>query len=153
MTVAPKDWRKETDESNNVSSVVVSLAYSNTNISSPPTILYCRQWRYGYERNALAPFAWMKVKRMPTNNRDGSIDMKELMGLLVMHCRRKTIKTLLAGNDTQCFTTQQYLDTYIRVIYKGDKKCLMDLSLAETHLKSLGNQVREVKPGIWTRND
>lgn len=84
-------------------------------------------------------------------NQGRSISIDELFGLLAMDVRRRTVKYLLAGNDTQCFTTQQYLDTYIREIDKG-MPSIMDLELARKHLVSLaGDGVKEVRPDVWTR--
>lgn len=83
-----------------------------------------------------------------TDDRPHDAEMNKLFRQLGMHCRREVVRTLLAGNDTQCFTTQQYLDAYIHVINKG-QRCLMDLELAKHHLQSLDGKVREVKPGVW----
>ena len=42
-----------------------------------------------------------------------------LIGLFALDCRRKVATVLLRGNDTQCFTTRQYLDAYIRIIERA----------------------------------
>ncbi len=73
-----------------------------------------------------------------------------LMAALAIHQRRKVVDILLRGNDTQSFTTQQYLDTYIKEINKG-QACLMDLELARYHLEeTLYDRVYESKVDLWT---
>lgn len=80
----------------------------------------------------------------------------EFMGLMAglgMYQRRKVVKSLLAGNDTQCFTTEQYLDRYVKLCNSGDDRTMTGLgphrlSLAEKHLRSL--PLVEVQPGVWT---
>jgi hypothetical protein len=81
--------------------------------------------------------------------RPRSTTMDELFAMLAMDCRRKVVSSLMAGNDAGCFTTQQYLDAYVRVIDR-ETPSIMDLALAEKHLRSLGDEVREVRPGVWT---
>lgn len=75
--------------------------------------------------------------------------MDSLFFQLAMKMRRETVVSLMAGNDTGCFTTQQYLDRYVRVAQRGEVG-IMDLGLAEEHLRSLKRLVREVWPGVWT---
>ena len=86
------------------------------------------------------------------DDRRRSDNMDYLFGLLAMDCRRQTAKSLLAGNDTQCFSTQQYLDTYIRDINKGDIS-LMNLVLARKHLESIPEIAVEVREDVWAGRD
>lgn len=62
--------------------------------------------------------------------------------------KREVVAKLLQGNNTQCFTTEQYLQKYIEHVQDGDKG-VMDLKLARQHLMS-GTNIREVKPDVWT---
>ena len=78
--------------------------------------------------------------------------IEELIGELGMRQRRKVVKALLAGNDTQCFTTQQYAEAYHRICHNDDPahwdgwiKYLTELT--PMHMKSVG--MKEVSPGIW----
>jgi hypothetical protein len=77
-----------------------------------------------------------------------------LMEQLGNACRRKVVAALLAGNNTCCFTTEQYVQEYVRQNRIGDPYTENWLkwigSLAEKHLRSVGCQ--EVKPGIWTKS-
>ncbi len=76
-----------------------------------------------------------------------------LIAQLGMASRRKVVRSLLAGNDTQCFTTQQYAEAYHRICHQNDMAhrdgwiCYL-IELAPKHLRSVG--MREVKPGLWT---
>jgi hypothetical protein len=70
------------------------------------------------------------------------------MRMLSIDCRRRTAQSLISGNDTCCFTTQQYLDAYVLDINKG-MPCLMDLPLARHHLESIPELVAEVRPDVW----
>ncbi len=65
-------------------------------------------------------------------------------------CRRKTLDSLMVGNDTRCFTTDQYRQRYVDVNWKGDRNTLMFKrpDLARQHLVQLG--CREVEPDVWT---
>lgn len=76
---------------------------------------------------------------------DAEID--HLFHLLSMRYRRKVVRSLMAGNDVGCFTTQQYLNAWNRIVEKG-RASIMDLALAERHLRSL-RRVREVRAGVW----
>lgn len=86
------------------------------------------------------------------------IDVEQLIVDLGRYQRRKTVKALLAGNDTGCFTTDQYIDAYARLNWGKDeeagRRCLrwpMDGGemLAVVHLRDLPKLVREVSPGVW----
>ena len=82
--------------------------------------------------------------------------MEQLMGEYALHCRRRAVKSLLVGNDTQCFTTQQYIERYVKQCHKEDnqyRKGFVELvtDVAEMHLRSVG--MVEVKPGVWARKE
>lgn len=72
-------------------------------------------------------------------------DVTHLMRLLFKKQRRETIRALLAGNDTQCFTSQQYVDTYNRMHCEG--KPIAYLGMVR---KVLAEVCDEVKPDVWT---
>jgi len=72
--------------------------------------------------------------------------------------RLATVRQLLRGNDTCCFTSDQYRDTYLKMfpyraftpeksreLWEGDGV----LTVAEKHLRSIPWVVREVSPGVW----
>ena len=90
-----------------------------------------------------------------------SVTMDELFGMLAMHVRRKVVAALLAGNDTQCFTTEQYKAEYERQqpmpagYGRSDVYWRLDPTgdLARKHLLSLAELVREVRPGVWAAVD
>lgn len=76
-----------------------------------------------------------------------------LMRQLGLHCRRKVVSALLAGNDTCRFTTEQYAQEYVRQNRLDDQyregwlKQIREL--ASMHLLSVG--CRQVKLGVWTK--
>ena len=82
------------------------------------------------------------------------IDIDQLLGQLCTEQHQKCIDSLLAGNDTGCFTIQQYAERYHNLHHKdtdrqyheGWVKFLADVS--PRHLRRLG--CTEVKPGVWT---
>lgn len=74
------------------------------------------------------------------------LDINQLFGLLAMDCRRSVVQILGARQIT--FTTQEYLDTYIKEIHKG-QSLLMDLKLARKHLLSIPENVAELNDGQW----
>lgn len=87
----------------------------------------------------------------------------ELSGLVLKLQRkqaRDTINRLLAGNDTQCFTTEQYVTAYVKAHWKKDegggravlgwfKSGGKGETIAHWHLRTSG-MVHEVKPDVWT---
>ena len=89
----------------------------------------------------------MDVKREP-------LDVDKLMKLLSLKIRKDAIKALLAGNDTQCFTTQQYREAYCRQgCMNGTTPDFFDRVIghdwARNNLKELPSLVKEVKPDVW----
>lgn len=82
------------------------------------------------------------------------VDMDALIAELGMHQRRKVVHALLAGNDAQCFTTDQYAEAYHQICHKGElerKRFWIEwlTELAPKHLRSVG--MVEVNPGIWAK--
>ncbi len=82
-------------------------------------------------------------------------DFNGLMKSLGHYCAEKAAKELLAGNDTQCFTTEQYMEKYFDLNHRGDnhrdgfRRWWRQDGIARMHLtKRLG--MREVKPDIWS---
>ena len=78
--------------------------------------------------------------------------IEELIAQLGMDNRRKVVRSLLAGNDTQCFTTRQYAEAYHRICHNNDPKHWDGwvnwlMTLAPMHLESVG--MKQVSPGIW----
>ncbi len=80
---------------------------------------------------------------------------EEFMGILggvAMLNRRDTVASLLQGNDTGCFTTEQYEMAYCKLHWGADvvfgKKLFgWDPQLSHQHLLSVG--MEEVSPDIW----
>jgi hypothetical protein len=75
--------------------------------------------------------------------------------------REAAIRGLLAGNDTQCFTTEAYRVAYDRLSREEHERRVRDYGwlskfiplawepgLAEMHLRTSG-LVREVSPAVW----
>jgi hypothetical protein len=79
--------------------------------------------------------------------------IESLIGQLSMEIRRKTVASLLEGNDVQCFTTDQYMDRYLEKNRLDDQykdgwiRWWDKEGLARMHLESLG--MVEVKPDVW----
>lgn len=74
--------------------------------------------------------------------------------------RLGVVRSLLAGNDTQCFTTQQYTDMYHKRCHSNkDWEIMKEMPgiladwesgrVSRNHLESLSDVVREVKPNVW----
>lgn len=77
------------------------------------------------------------------------IDVDKLIHQLFRQHRRKVIASLMAGNDTCCFTTEQYIDRWVKIIHKGDQTTRwMVESVART--RHLPPVCQEVKPDLWT---
>lgn len=71
--------------------------------------------------------------------------------------RRSIVRSLLAGNDTQCFTTEQYMRAYeveSEKIFKLGQPVMWDAipGGAAMHLTST-ELVEEVEAGIWRAKD
>lgn len=68
--------------------------------------------------------------------------------------RQATVESLLAGNDSGCFTTEMYrrakVGTYERIgpTAKYAGQCIT-VELCRTHLRSMPDLVREVAPDEW----
>lgn len=80
-------------------------------------------------------------------------EMNAFFGAIARGIRSEIAKGLLRGNDTCCFTTEQYKAAYNRRL----DKYLPDVSdehrwfyiTPEAHLRSIPRVVREVAPGVW----
>ena len=76
--------------------------------------------------------------------------VEQLIGELGMYHRRLTVCSLLEGNDTCCFTTEQYKQAYEKVgksppwIWK-----MRGGNLARHHLRSIPELVRELGNDLW----
>ncbi len=67
--------------------------------------------------------------------------------------RESAVKRLLAGNDTGCFTTEQYQRAYdaeTAEVFKTGLVLPWPDGAAEKHLRSLADLIREVRPGVWS---
>ncbi len=73
-------------------------------------------------------------------------ELHDLMHQLYLHERRKVIAYLLRGNDVGCFSTDQYIAAWNKVVSKGQS--IMYDKLARRHLTT-SRRVREVKPDVW----
>lgn len=80
-------------------------------------------------------------------------DDNAMLDLLARAARSGVIDALLAGNDTGCFTTEQYRAEYSRKMFPHFDSDSLDLlwfhTKPESHLRSLPDLVREVSPGVW----
>lgn len=78
-------------------------------------------------------------------------EMEAFFGSLALAMRASIARGLLAGNDTGCFSTEQYATAYHRRHPVGDltPEQLWHYVTPESHLKSIPNVVREVAPGVW----
>ena len=76
----------------------------------------------------------------------------KLLADLARHNAYRVCLSLMAGNDAQCFTTQQYREAFLRTSYGKGLECLFDhdKGLARHHLENLSGRVCEVKPDVWT---
>lgn len=78
---------------------------------------------------------------------------EELLRLIAMALTDEIVRELLAGNDTCCFTTQQYEQARIDKYQKKYKIDVWDYApegWARRHLEML-RSLREVKPDVWAR--
>ena len=80
-----------------------------------------------------------------------------LVGTIARAFREGAVERCLKGNDTQCFTTEQYQDAYDEENDKAFRtKCMPNRwanGLAEKHLRSLPDLVQEVRPGVWAAKE
>ena len=73
---------------------------------------------------------------------------------LGLYQRRKVVKSLLVGNYTQCFSTEQYAKAYHRICHNDDPEhkdgwIKWLISLTPTHMKSIA--MTEVRPSVWAK--
>ncbi len=85
------------------------------------------------------------------------MNVKALLRQLMRVNRKETVDRLLAGNDTQCFTTEQYGRLHAKLhwgkdVEQGERWLLLrfdsDGCLARMHLRTY-DRVVEVKPDVW----
>jgi hypothetical protein len=76
--------------------------------------------------------------------------VSKLLGELSQDIRCRAVRSLLAGNDTGCFTTEQYQAAYSRESNRafGVGEYRWCDGLADMHLRGT-KLVREVSPGVW----
>lgn len=87
---------------------------------------------------------------------DDRLDLADfaLVSMMARAFRQGAVEKCLAGNDTGCFTTEQYQKAYDAEGDRTFSKTAPVVSrwspgLAETHLRSMPDMVREVSPGVW----
>jgi hypothetical protein len=86
-------------------------------------------------------------------------EFNRIFGLLALDIRKRVAKSLLAGNDTGCFTTEQYKTHYCNTAWKTAPPTVVrwqtnaGTCLAVEHLRSIPETVREVSPGVWAAAD
>lgn len=71
------------------------------------------------------------------------------MAPVIQEIRLQVVRSLLAGNDAQAFTTKQYQEAYRRTVWGKGIESMLDHDLARAHLRSLPDAVRELIPDIW----
>lgn len=86
-------------------------------------------------------------------------ETRQIESLLYQTMEGDCVRSLIAGNDTQCFTTQQYVDARDRWIanFTGSTRQELGLEpdgqyLVKTARKQLlaSQLVVEVRPEVWT---
>lgn len=87
---------------------------------------------------------------MSSDEEDGDPVVSRWLGELSQNIRCRAVRRLLAGNDTGCFTTEQYQAAYAResISSFGVGEYRWGDGLAEMHLQGTG-LVREVSSGVW----
>ena len=94
------------------------------------------------------------VDRMKARMRDPTI------AKIARAFRQGAVEALLASNDTQCFTVEQYKDAYDKQWEKDGvprvqipRDLLWRDGIAEAHLQSLPDLVREIREGKRAAED
>ncbi len=75
-------------------------------------------------------------------------EFKRLVKILHLKMVRETIESLAAGNDTGCFSTDQFVQRWFKVACKEKGMNPMYEKLAERVLGK-SRHVDRVKPGTW----
>ena len=79
----------------------------------------------------------------------------EVMSILVRAMRGQVALSLLVGNDTQCFTTEQYKKSYenkyAKYIVGIPQSALWAHISPRDHLLSIPDTVKEVSPDVWAK--
>lgn len=78
-------------------------------------------------------------------------DMNRFFKRLALSTRVSVARKLLSGNDTGCFSTEQYRIAYEAQTPMGGitSEQLWFYITPESHLRSIPQAVREVAPGVW----
>lgn len=76
------------------------------------------------------------------------IDIEALFHRVGARQRADAVRSLLVGNDTGCFTLDQYRRAYERISGYDSSVWPISDDLATRHLRATG-LVREVRPGVW----
>lgn len=77
------------------------------------------------------------------------VNIDYLMKKLNLKLREQAVANLMCGNDTQCFTTEQFV-LECKTVFKTDwRDHEYELKLARYGLETLHNVI-EVKPNVWT---
>ena len=103
------------------------------------------------ERSAPKSVSRIQRKREATMPSMTDAEFNDLIKRLGLHQRRKALDSLMVGNDSQCFTTQQYRERYADINLSGDRHFagwLLTDELVREHMRSM--RCQEVSPGIWT---
>ncbi len=90
------------------------------------------------------------------------VDVNELIRQACRAEVRKAVRLLLEGNDTACFTTEQYIEMRVRLMQKREAGSCSWISdglhgirddgqmIAEHQLSTMAaDMVREVRYGVW----
>ena len=89
------------------------------------------------------------------NNQDKLSAADVALGSAIFRAfREHTVNALLSGNDTGCFTEDQYREEYIMAnswnrLGEDIMRKLWTPDRSAMHLRSLPDLVREVRPGVW----
>lgn len=78
-------------------------------------------------------------------------EVNAFFGRLALSMRASIARDLLRGNDTQCFTEEQYREAHDRAFplptVPAELRWLY--TTPADHLRSIPHVVREVAPGVW----
>lgn len=88
-----------------------------------------------------------------TTDEDREAD--EFFGQIILHIRKGIVASLLKGNDTCCFTTEQYQTAYrtkFPPVRCGQSEFTITSLTADMHLRTLGT-LDEVGPGVWMQKN
>ena len=96
----------------------------------------------------------MEIKPLPEPEKDFDlVGWNRFMGPIIREIRVGLVRKLLAGNDTQCFSTEQYRESYSKSTWGNGVERMIDHGLARAHLLGLPDVVEELKPDVLRRID